>query len=57
MFMSFFSCNELTRFLNNRVSAWILFEGTPGRGTPGGFGGYPPKARKKLNSKVSETIF
>ena len=31
-----------------RVSARILSEGTPGRGTPWGFGGYPPKARKKM---------
>ena len=40
-----------------RVSAMILLEGTPGRGTHGGFGGCPPRPEKKLNSKVSETKF
>ena len=35
-----------------RVSAMILFEGTPG-----GLGACPPRPEKKLNSKVSETNF
>ena len=40
-----------------RVSARILFKGTAGRRNSRGVWGCPPKAKKKLNSKVSETNF